>query len=164
MKVTVWTKNLAVISETEKKIIKMATDFYANILMSSRMVNSLEITINIVDGLNKTQRVLGWVHPKDSANERRPKEFVIELDRQKKLKSILKCLAHEMTHVKQYAKGELKFHDHDLVTFKKEKYIDDDYWLSPWEIEAYGYEIGLFQKFHPTYKMLLRQAKNDHLH
>jgi hypothetical protein len=162
MKIAVWTKNLAVISETEKNIIKFAADFYANALMSPRIVKNLNITINIVDGLNKKQRFLGLAGPKDTADERYPREFVIDLDRQKKLKSILQVLAHEMTHVKQYAKGELKYHDrNNLVTFNKEKYTDDDYWMSPWEIEACGYEICLYQKFHPTYKMLLREARRD---
>ena len=59
MKIAVWTKNLAVISESEKKIIKLAADFYANALMSPRIVKNLNITINIVDGLNKKQRFLG---------------------------------------------------------------------------------------------------------
>jgi len=165
MRIAVWTKNFAVISEHEKKIIKLAADFYANALMSSRIVKNLDITINIVDGLNKKQKFLGLAGPKEHADERYPREFVIDLDRQKKLKSILKVLAHEMTHVKQYAKGELKYYDRNgLVTFNREKYTDDDYWASPWEIEAFGYEVCLFQKFHPTYKMLLREARRDNLY
>ena len=160
MKIAVWTKNLAVISETEKKIIKQAAEFYANLLLSPRTVKNLDLTINIVDSLDKDQKVLGFASPRNSADDRRPREFVIDLDRQKKLKSILKCLAHEMAHVKQYAKGELKFHEtNDLVTFKKERYVDDDYWLSPWEVEACGYEICLFQKFYPTYRNLLKKLK-----
>ena len=88
MRIAVWTKNFAVISEKEKKIIKLAADFYANALMSSRIVKNLDITINIVDGLNKKQKFLGLAGPKEHADERYPREFVIDLDRQKKLKSI----------------------------------------------------------------------------
>ena len=43
MRIAVWTKNFAVISEKEKKIIKLAADFYANALMSSRIVKNLDI-------------------------------------------------------------------------------------------------------------------------
>ena len=70
-----------------------------------------------------------------------------------------------MTDVKQYGKGEPRYYDRNgLVTFNREKYTDDDYWASPWEIEAFGYEVCLFQKFHPTYKMLLREARRDNLY
>lgn len=165
MKISIRTKNKAAVTASEKKIIKLAADFFANILMSSRIVDNLIISINVVNSLDKKQKILGFAGPKEFADERFPREFDIDLERQKSLKSIVKCLAHEMTHVKQYAKGELKFHSrNDLVTFQRQTYTDDDYWLSPWEIEAYGYETCLFQKFYPTYKMLMREAKRDHLH
>ena len=63
-----------------------------------------------------------------------------------------------MVHVKQYATGELKFHERrNLVTFQREQYQDDEYWESLWEIEAYGREVGLYQKFKPTFKLLKKQ-------
>lgn len=160
MKISIRTKNNATVSAFEKKIIRLAANFFANILMSSRIVEKLEIQINIINTLDNKQKILGSVGPSADADERYPREFVIDLERQKKLKSIVKCLAHEMVHVKQYAKGELRFHNrNDLVTFQKKMYKDDDYWLSPWEIEAYGYEICLFQKFYPTYKVLVKESK-----
>jgi hypothetical protein len=60
-----------------------------------------------------------------------------------------------MVHVKQYAKGELKFHERgNMVTFQREQYHGDEYWESLWEIEAYGREVGLYQKFKPTLRLL----------
>lgn len=160
MKISIRLKKHAEVSAFEKKIIRLATIFFANLLMSSRIAKNIFIQINIIDSLNKDEKILGSVGPTEHADERYPKEFVINLDRQKKLKSIIKCLAHEMVHIKQYAKGELKYHNrNDLVTFQKRMYTDDDYWLSPWEIEAYGYEVCLFQKFYPTYKMLVKESK-----
>jgi hypothetical protein len=87
------------------------------------------------------------------------KQFVINLEWNNKLgKRVLQCLAHEMVHVKQYAKGELKFHEKgNLVTFQREQYQGDEYWESLWEIEAYGREVGLYQKFRPTLKLLKKE-------
>ena len=46
----------------------------------------------------------------------------------------LSTLAHEMVHVKQFAKGEL---DSALTQWKSNKYCGNiDYWDQPWEKEA----------------------------
>mgnify|MGYP003328371186 CR=1 FL=1 len=60
-------------------------------------------------------------------------------------------LAHEMVHVKQYAKGEMKdiFRPARMVKWHGVKYNieETDYWELPFEIEAYGREKGLYIKF-----------------
>jgi hypothetical protein len=54
---------------------------------------------------------------------------------------LVKVVAHEMTHVKQYV-----YEDLDLETggcYWKGEFFDEDvegYWFTPWEIEARGYE------------------------
>lgn len=160
MKISVRSKNGADLSTFDRKVIKMATVFYANQLMSPKLCKSLEIKINIHHDYKHQTGFLGDVVPLDEGETRRPKEFEINLDRQHVLKKILISLAHEIVHIKQYAKCELKFHDtKDVVTFQKKKYTDDSYWDSPWEIEAYGREPGLWQKFRPIYKLLLLQNR-----
>ena len=159
MKISVFSKNFADVSATERKILKTAAEFYANKLMSPRLIDTLSLTIYIVDGMYKETSNLGDCGPTDD-DERFPRVFEINLDRRKRFKRILISLAHEMVHLKQYAKGELKFHDtKDLVTFQKEKYNSNEYWEAPWEIEAYGREPGLFQMFKPTYNKLLRESR-----
>jgi phage-related protein len=160
MKISIRSKNGADLSAFDRKVIKMATVFYANQLMSPRLAKSLDIKINIHHDYNNQTGFLGDVVPLDEGENPRPKEFEINLDRQYRLKKILISLGHEMVHVKQYAKCELKFHDtKDVVTFQKKKYKDDNYWESPWEIEAYGREPGLWQKFKPIYQLLLLQKR-----
>ena len=60
-------------------------------------------------------------------------------------------LAHEMVHVKQWAKDEMYEYMNiaGLVRFKGEKVhmAITDYWDYPWEIEAYGRQLGLFIRF-----------------
>ena len=63
---------------------------------------------------------------------------------------MLTVLAHEMVHVKQYAKGEMKDYIRmKSVKFQGKIYNDEemDYWDHPWEIEAHGREKGLYYRF-----------------
>jgi len=143
----------------ERKILKMATHFYASRLMSDRLSNTLEININVIKDFYVKTKILGEAFPKDDIlGLPSNKQFVINLEWNKLGKRVLQCLAHEMVHVKQYAKGELKFHERgNLVTFQREQYQGDEYWESLWEIEAYGREVGLYQKFKPTFKLLKKE-------
>jgi hypothetical protein len=67
-----------------------------------------------------------------------------------------------MVHVKQYAKNELAFKPVYNKTKKsftskidiywndtiwKNKKTEHEYWDAPWEIEAFGREIGLYRRF-----------------
>jgi hypothetical protein len=58
---------------------------------------------------------------------------------------ILRTLAHEMIHVKQYIKGELTFRRGQMCWKKNIVDIstEDDYYCAPHEIEAYGKEKWL---------------------
>lgn len=70
------------------------------------------------------------------------REFEIEVDRNLSLRRLLTTVAHEMVHVKQYARGELKG---DYIWHGKTYHPKKvDYWDEPWEIEAHGRECGLF--------------------
>jgi hypothetical protein len=69
--------------------------------------------------------------------------FEIEIDRRMRLRGMLETLAHEMVHVKQYARREL--HPvHNTWCGKTYNPKKVSYWDLPWEIEAHGREIGLF--------------------
>jgi len=57
----------------------------------------------------------------------------------------LSTLAHEMVHVKQFAKGEL---DPSMSRWKSNKYVDHiDYWDQPWEKEARRLQNKLVLEF-----------------
>jgi hypothetical protein len=82
----------------------------------------------------------------DGERADRPRTFEIEVEKNMPLRKLLETVAHEMVHVKQYARGEL----YQGVRVNKHrwqgKWISNnvDYWDSPWEIEAHGREAGLF--------------------
>ena len=55
-----------------------------------------------------------------------------------------------MVHIKQWAKGEMyEYVKSPMVRFHKTKFELDDtnYWEYPWEIEAFGRQLGLFIMF-----------------
>ena len=88
----------------------------------------------------------------DTANR-----FVIEIDNRLKRYDILRCLAHELAHAKQFAYGELSYkYNHaerrSIAVYRNVEYDDydvdtDEYWFLPWEIEAYGYEHSLMRVY-----------------
>lgn len=82
-------------------------------------------------------------------NKRAKKDYI-------RLKGLLLDLGHELTHVKQYMTNELFEYASGDVKFKNEVFTTDkydfensntDYYNSPWEIEAFGREWGLFKMF-----------------
>ena len=67
---------------------------------------------------------------------------------------ILKTLAHELVHVKQYVLGELRWRDAGLM-YKGINHEPDnlkEYFELPYEIEAYGREKGLLYGFMLVWK------------
>lgn len=145
-----------------------AAKFYANILMDPRMVKTIKLKIRVLKYDPQTESL-------GECEEVEPRTFVIEIYNEP-TENIFETLAHEMVHVKQYAKRELG----DEVTMtmakgKKEycatkwkgefwtpKKREDSYFDSPWEVEAYGRGIGLYSRWKKKKNLeLSSQFKND---
>ena len=134
-------------SKVKKKLCKEALDFYANLLLSNALYNKISVTL-IFEKFKKNSEYSAfcdWEY-----NNSRPKDFLITVDKTLSKKRMLLAIAHEMVHVKQFAKGELK----DYMKSAKSKWCGKiyegnklDYWDQPWEIDAYGREKGLYYKF-----------------
>ena len=130
-------------------MVESATWYYAEKLMGKRLMAGLEITINLKKNLlDKTGNEGSAIWEDDGYRSR---EFTIELDTTVKIRNLLITLAHEMVHVKQWAKDEMYEYMNvaGLVRFKGEKIHLEltDYWDYPWEIEAFGKQLGLFVRF-----------------
>ena len=138
-----------------------AVQFFAKQLMHGKMVNNLTIDIEKCHRLD----VMGeCINEDDTKN---PRWFTINLRDSKDDEDIIKTLAHEMVHVKQYAKNELAKADqwvqyatargkHRKKCVIKSVWMgeiwkpstkENEYWDCPWEIEAYGREVGLYHKW-----------------
>lgn len=123
--------------------------FYSEKLMSKRLLTGLELRVMYVPRLEIDENIVGDCGWED--DNIRPREFMIRLDAEMGKRKMLISLAHEIVHVKQYAKGEMR----DLIRscshtkWHRESVNTDDvnYWDLPWEIEAHGREVGLYERF-----------------
>ena len=134
---------LSVVGCPDKKrflpYVKKAALFYANELMTPRMLENIFIRIKF-----KKLDAHGYASVTEFSPSNKPREFEIELHPGIGAKEILKTLAHEMVHVRQYALGDVNI---KCTRWKGSKVEAPDYWTEPWEIEAYGMSRGLFTKF-----------------
>ena len=135
-------------NKTTRKLVEYATWFYAEKLMGKRLMSGLKININLKKNMIDKTDCEGTAIWEDEGP--RPREFTINLDSGVKIRNLLISLAHEMVHVKQWAKDEMyEYMKPNMVRFKGEKIHmkEVDYFDYPWEIEAYGRQLGLFIRF-----------------
>lgn len=128
---------------------RTAVRFFCSLLMSKRLYNKLKLNI-CFDELDDSDDGGDCIWEDDNI---RPKEFTLTINKHRGRRGQLIALAHELVHVKQYARGEMidlmsaKLISH--VKFRGKRFLsnDDTYWEDPWEIEAYGREIGLYERY-----------------
>lgn len=136
-----------------KAEIKFATAFFAQYVMGERLAKNLDIEIVFED---QGKMAEGHCFPLEA--ERRPRSFEIGINPNLSRRKMLQCLAHEVVHVKQYAKGELS---NELITAKwqgetyKLTNSFEDYLNWPWEVEAYGRDRALYL----FYQVMLKSEK-----
>src|SRR6056300_1866304 len=78
--------------------------------------------------------------------------FILEIDSRLKGDDFITAITHEMTHVKQYARGETKDIDKLTKSWKGTEYISlystvEEYMNFPWEKEAYEMQEVLCKEF-----------------
>ena len=131
-----------------RKLIESAAQYYAEKLVGKRLLKTIKITIDLKRGMLKKDDVEGTCIWDDWEDLRKtPRDFTIELDSGVNIRNLLINLAHEMVHMKQWVKGDMyEYSNPHIVRFMKKKYdmSNTDYWDFPWEIEAYGRQLGLF--------------------
>ena len=140
--------NITGSNKKNRKLVERAAWWYAEKLMGKRLMNSLEININLRRNLITKEGCEGTAVWEDE--NIRPREFTIELDLTYSIRDVLITLAHEMVHTKQWAKGEMyEYARADMVRYHQTKFNlnDINYWDYPWEIEAFGKQLGLFIRF-----------------
>ena len=122
--------------------VKRAALFYAEQLLTPKMLENVYLRIKF----NPKIEAYGYAQILEYNESRKAREFEIELHSGIGAVEILRTLAHEMTHIKQFAYNET---NENLTRWKGIKVNSDDidYWVQPWEIEAHGMESGLFTKF-----------------
>lgn len=138
--------------QRKELMISDAIGMFADMLIHPRTIPKLRVDVNII----KTLLDQGECVVEDTGKS--PRWFTINVRGKRGDDDIIKTIAHEMVHVKQYATNELG-HSKTSVSrgssgrlrtlqwlgkpYKPNK-RNDSYFSSPWEIEAYGREVGLY--------------------
>jgi hypothetical protein len=139
-------------------IMAMGEFAMSRLVPSTRLRNNITLNIHLKHHVEDGEAMLS-----EFTNPNKPREFKIIIDPYRIevdkfgrtltdtewAHSILKLLAHELVHVKQYVMGELKPANNGFV-YKKTMYSPeslDEYFEQPFEIEAYGRERGLMNAF-----------------
>ena len=147
-----------------RKLIESAAQYYAEKLVGKRLLKTIKININLKRGMVKKDGAEGTCIWDDWEDLRKtPREFTIELDCGVTIRNILINLAHEMVHMKQWVRGDMyEYSNPHMVRFMKKKYDMSEiaYWDYPWEIEAYGRQLGLFIRWCET---VIRWCEEDML-
>lgn len=128
---------------TRRDEIRAAMKFYAQKLFTSRIIENLDFRVTFVPNMRKTQKIWGEIYPHRA---RRLRKFTIRIAEDAALKNQLMAIAHEMAHAKQYANDEMREIGMRWTRWQGKKMLDDNiiYWDRPWEIDARGWETGLY--------------------
>lgn len=144
---------------SRKEAVLAAEFFYAIIVPNKRSRRAIRVVIHFTDTMKddgQTRCMMG--HERG----RNPKAFCIKIKNKLSRPKQLQTLAHELVHVKQFAKNELRYSEkrqgQTFTEWKRSRVNESkrDYYLWPWEIEAFGMEYGLYKK----YTMFLKDSHN----
>jgi len=130
----------------------------AELVPSKRLRNNVSINVHLKHHDESGEAMLS-----EGANIYRPRDFKIIIDHHRAEiddydrtrtdtewgHTILRTLAHELVHVKQYLMGELSWRDKGMLwrgELLTPEYLTDQLKM-PYEVEAYGKEKGLFISF-----------------
>ena len=145
----------------------------AKLVPSSRLRNNVSINIHLKHHDEGGEAMLS-----EDANKYRPRDFKIiidhhqaEIDNYNRTRNdtewghtILRTLAHELVHVKQYLIGDLSWRDKGLL-WKGEIFLPEyltDHLETPYEIEAYGREKGLLISFLMKWKEIEEELGTEY--
>lgn len=138
MKISVLGKN----DKLSKKEIRQIISFTSNILLGKRLDRHISVVIKNKE-LGKYE--WGYCGPTDYDN-RNHRNFTILLNSRASKKCQILTLIHEMVHLKQYARNELKDHKADVCLWlnRQVNINTTEYSDLPWEKEAHESEQVLY--------------------
>ena len=156
MRIRVYSRN---VDKKLKIALYAMTEFaMATLVPSKKLRNNISIDVHLRKHDNAGEAKLA-----EHANRYRPRDFKVLLNHHDMEKDdygrertdtewahdLLKTLAHELVHVKQYVMNELSWRERGLL-WKGRLYTPEhlgEYFETPYEIEAFGRERGLLVCF-----------------
>lgn len=118
-----------------------ALAFFADELLTTQVQRHIILTVS----MKRKMSCLGLTSVEDYNLSGKPREFVIDINSKQTEEEIIRTLAHEMVHVKQYVYGEL---NEEGTKWCGESLARDlEYHEQPWEIEAHDVGDILFNDY-----------------
>jgi RNA-binding protein YhbY len=132
-------------TKQQRALVEQAAAFYSTFLIGD--TGSLFLTIKLKRALLNKECVKADCLLDEDEDDY--KSFEIRIDSLMNMPGILRSLAHEMVHVSQYYSGKMKDRGVSHVIWKGQtmSVTIGHYYDLPWEVEAYGAETGLFERF-----------------
>ena len=134
-----------------KPLTRKAVKFFAANVADQEKFDFEHIHVAFVESKCHAE---AWCDINDPEHGVKPTEFIIEvnmtmLNKQLKPKHYTEILFHELTHAWQFAKGKLVIEDYRTAKYGNKCYDlkEFEYFLQPWEIEAYGYQYCMNRLF-----------------
>lgn len=122
-----------------KRLCEDVTAWFLN-----RFFPNHKIQLEIVHRGLRREQVYGYCDCIDDSY--RPRQFVIELNTYMTEEVYIKTLLHELTHLKQWIEGRLRFR-YGKMCYGTEPVENYDYWYQPHEIEAREEEETLYMTY-----------------
>jgi hypothetical protein len=137
-------------NENTRKQIKHAAKWYGDNIVGYKLADNVYVRIDLIPNLQIEERCYArvvWLK-----TNHRPRHFAIEIDSNLKKKMMLKTLAHEFVHIRQYTRDHLKdLYNCTRVRWHKkifsEQQIDTLYKTLPWELEAHKLEKHFYHAY-----------------
>lgn len=134
-----------------KKEIKYMLNYFASILLGKRLSKNIYLRVDFKSLGPALWGLSSPLHDEDG----KQREFSILVDPKISRSRQIKTFAHEMVHIMQYARGELKLlHGDDYKWMGKKVTISDKHYRKmPWEKEAWKSEKYLSQFYKDHLKL-----------
>ncbi len=132
--------------------LRLATEIMLAHLLSSRMLPHISLYIRQKPHLTCVgEPSLGLLYGRNRRFP--PRDFTIWLNTTYTRRIQLRTLGHELAHLKQYALGECRTLDNGTVKWHG-RYMEESWSpLTPWEIEATGYEDALYYLYRASTRL-----------
>lgn len=146
---------LDITGKSPKKLCENAIEWFV-----SEYLPRHKITIWVHHCGLKSEGVFGWCIVEDSVY--RPRSFRIEIQRDLEKSEYLKTLFHELQHVLQYVRGDLK--TYRGILYWNGQNCQQNPNMPEWELEAYKKQETLYQEYLTYLKTLDTPLKTYYNH
>lgn len=146
MKISVRGKNDVLSKQHIRYIVKL----FGKLILTPQLYPNINL---LIQNMNLDKNTWGYCGASD-IEEKRPRSFEILLNSNLSKNKQIKTLAHEMTHLRQIAKGQFITYEYGSYRWNGEKLemTQDEYSNMPWEIEANLSEETLLLEYKKSLK------------